>query len=119
MTALYVALGSAIGGLARYCISLALRPVSGFPVGTLVVNIAGSLMIGLFSGLFARYAGGGATMRAFAITGICGGFTTFSTFAAETFQMLEQGRYLWSAVYVAASVVAGIASVWAGYMIAK
>lgn len=119
ISVLYVALGSAVGGIARYAISLMLNPVSGFPRGTFGVNIAGSLAIGLLSGWLAHCSGSDSAIRAFAIVGFCGGFTTFSTFSNETFRMIESGQWGMTCLYVTGSVIAGIAAVWAGYAISR
>lgn len=119
MNVLWVALGSAIGGVCRYGTSLWLNAAPGFPWGTLAVNVFGSLAIGALSGWLAHATGNVAAIRAFAVVGICGGFTTFSTFSNETFRMFENGQWGLAAGYVAASVAAGLAAVWLGYLLAK
>ena len=121
MDLVYVALGSALGGVCRYLASLALNAPKGFPWGTFAVNVLGALAIGLFSGWFARGVGGAhaAAWRAFAVVGFCGGFTTFSTFSNEAFRMLEGAQWGQAAVYVFGSVLAGFAAVALGYGLSR
>ena len=115
-----VAVGSALGGVLRYLVSLGLAAQRGFPWATLSVNVVGSFLIGLLSGLIARHCGGsGESIRLFAVVGFCGGFTTFSTFSNETFRLLEGNQWLSAAVYVGVSVLAGLAAVFLGYLISK
>lgn len=115
----YVALGSALGGVLRYALSLLLNPVSGFPWGTFAVNVIGSLAIGVLSGWIAGFSGNAAAIRAFAVVGFCGGFTTFSTFSNESFRMLENGQWFMLSVYLIGSVAAGLAAVWLGYQLTR
>ena len=120
MKILLVAFGSAVGGVLRYLVPCWLAAPKGFPWATLTVNVVGSLLIGLLSGLLARHGGSSAeSIRAFAVVGFCGGFTTFSTFSNETFRMLENSEWLSAAVYVAVSVLAGLTAVFIGYWLAK
>ena len=120
MKILLVALGSALGGVLRYLVPFWLAAPKGFPWATLTVNVAGSLLIGLFSGLLARHGGASAeSIRAFAVVGFCGGFTTFSTFSNETFRLLESNAWLLAAAYVAVSLLAGLAAVFIGSWLAK
>lgn len=118
MTVLYIALGSALGGVSRYGISFLLNAGT-FPWGTLCVNVLGSLAIGLLSGWLAQGAENGAAIRAFGVVGFCGGFTTFSTFSNETFRMLEGGRFGMAALYVGVSLLVGLMAVWTGYAIMR
>ena len=101
---LLVALGSAVGGVARYAIStLAVRWFgAAFPWGTLAVNVVGSAFIGW---LAASLAPQPAPARLFWMTGICGGFTTFSAFSLETFMLLRQGDPARAVAYMAASLL--------------
>ena len=115
---LYVALGSALGGVCRYLVSLALNAPKGFPWGTFAVNGAGALAIGLLSGWLAK-GDHAAAIRLFAVVGFCGGFTTFSTFSNEAFRMMEQSQWGMLAGYVAASILAGFAAVGLGYLISR
>ena len=119
MTAIYVAFGSAFGGVCRYFISILLNSPSGFPWGTFGVNVLGSLAIGFLSGWLAHGVGNAAAIRAFAVIGFCGGFTTFSTFSSEAFRMMEQSQWGMFVGYVVVSLLAGFAAVGLGYIISK
>ncbi|MBR3531650.1 MAG: fluoride efflux transporter CrcB [Bacteroidaceae bacterium] len=108
---LLVALGGAVGSVCRYLISK--LSLGTFPWGTLTVNILGSLLIGLLTGLMLR-GSISPEMKLLLVTGFCGGFTTFSTFANESFSMMRTGDVLLSALYIGVSVVVGVLAVYAG-----
>ena len=115
-----VGCGSFLGGAARYLISVAMKTMSkGFPWGTLVVNLVGCLLIGLLWGFFSRNATENSSWALFMTVGICGGFTTFSTFSKEALMMLQAGNFMSLLLYVAISVIAGIALVAAGYYLVR
>jgi CrcB protein len=119
---LCVALGTAIGGVARALVSLAAIEVAGagFPWGTLAANVGGSFVIGFYATLTAP--GGrlfaGARQRHFVMTGICGGVTTFSVFSLETLHFATVGDYRMAALNVGLSVVTWLAAVWLGHALA-
>ena len=102
----YVALGSAIGGVARYLLGGWIQERSGmvFPVQTLLVNVSGSLLLGFLQ----RYALDSTALtpevRTMLTIGLCGGYTTFSTFSLETSRMLEDGNWARAALYILLSV---------------
>jgi CrcB protein len=112
-----VGIGGMIGSVMRY---LAGHWISHerFPYATLAVNILGSLLIGLVMGIASRQEGF-ANWRLFLATGVCGGFTTFSAFAWENLQLLQQHRYPAFAAYTSITLVAGLLAVIAGYWITK
>ena len=114
---LLVCIGSFVGGGARYAISKAMQLFlpTVMPWGTLTVNVVGCFLIGLLSGLLP----GNHTAKLILVTGFCGGFTTFSTFMNENFQLGRDGHLLWAMLYTAASVVLGLLAVMAGYQIVK
>lgn len=120
-SALIVGAGSFAGGVVRYGISCIMKNYveSGFPWGTLAVNLMGCLLIGLIYGLFSKTVGASNSFLLFLTTGFCGGFTTFSTFANESLQMLQNGNVGSFIGYVAVSVIVGIALTLLGYLIAK
>ncbi len=108
---LLVAAGGAVGSVCRYLLSSV--HVALFPWGTLTVNVLGSLLIGLLAGLSGRGILS-PELKLLLVTGFCGGFTTFSTFANESFGMMKAGEVLTAAVYVGVSVSVGILAVWGG-----
>jgi CrcB protein len=112
---LLVMLGGAIGaGLRHLAGGIALARLGpGFPWGTLFVNLAGGLLIGLLTGWFVR-AGANEAMRLFLGVGILGGFTTFSAFSLETFLMVERGEIGIAAAYAATSVIGSVVLLFAG-----
>ena len=111
-----VGAGSFIGGIARYLVSLAMKGISkGFPWATVLVNLLGCLIIGLLWGFLSRNASESTSWGLFLTVGLCGGFTTFSTFSKEALTMLQTGQ-IWGFVsYIALSILAGIALVAIGY----
>lgn len=116
----WVALGSALGGSLRYALSSLLNGPVGFPWGTWGVNILGSFAIGLISGGLARVSGDlAAIVRSFAVIGLCGGFTTFSTFSNETLRMLENGQWWFGVFYVIGTVSFGLLAVCLGYALTR
>ncbi len=118
MNVLFVGLGSGIGGVCRYLVGLALPTAGGFPWATLCVNVLGSLVLGAVTGVLS-FHGGSAALRTFAVIGFCGGFTTFSTFSNESLRMIESSQWGMLAVYLAVSLLAGIAAVWIGIKLAS
>ena len=108
---LLVAIGGAIGSVCRYLLS-GINVVS-WPWGTFAVNTLGSLFIGLLVGLVSKGIVS-PEIKLLLVTGFCGGFTTFSTFANESFSMMKAGDALQMALYLGASVVIGILAVWLG-----
>lgn len=113
--------GGFIGSLARYGVGGLVHrqlPLAIFPFGTLLVNLLGCLLIGALAGLAESRQVFGPQFRQFALIGILGGFTTFSTFGFETVAMLRDADYLRACANVGVNVVAGLALVWLGYQFA-
>jgi len=120
--ALWVAVGSALGGVARYWCSGIIANLVGetFPWGTLIVNVVGSFLIGLIatvSGTDGRFIIS-AEARQFLMVGILGGFTTFSSFSLQTLTLARDGQWLLVGANVMGSVVLCLIMVWAGHMLA-
>jgi CrcB protein len=114
---LLVGVGSALGGMARYAVYLWMaRPgMESFPWATVIVNVIGSAVIGWFAG--ASPAASPDT-RLFVMTGLCGGFTTFSAFSLDAFSLLRGGEWWKALAYVAAQMTLCAGSVWLGWMAA-
>lgn len=115
MIYLLIALGGAAGSLLRYLVGGAVQRMSdsGFPVGTMVVNVSGCFIIGVLVRQFLNMQLS-PELRALLIVGFCGGFTTFSTFSAETLGLIEGGEYGRAAGYVVLSVTLCLAATLAG-----
>lgn len=121
-TYLWIALGGALGSVARYGCSSLIANLFGqtFPLGTLVINIAGSFVIGLFATLTGpdgRVMLSG-DIRQFVTIGLCGGYTTFSSFSYQTLTLAQDGQYLRAVINVTASVVLCLLAVWLGFVTA-
>lgn len=113
----WVGLGGAIGASLRFMIAgyIHAHNVTAVPLGTLTVNLAGSLLIGAICGIFSMQAQVPPRMQLFLVTGLLGGFTTFSAFSAENWQLLETGQYRAFMIYVLASNIGGVALAFAGF----
>ena len=117
-----VGAGGFIGSVSRYLVSGFVHRVLGkpwFPVGTLVVNVFGCLVIGLLSGLAENRQLFNPEIRLFVFMGFLGGFTTFSTFGHELFSFARDGQYILSLINLILHVVLGLGGVWLGYSISK
>jgi CrcB protein len=113
---LLVGLGGGIGSMLRYASSL-LIPSRFFPWSTFAVNITGSFIIGIILALSMRDEVFMNNWKLFLATGICGGFTTFSSFSAENIELLQSGKYTLAFTYICCSILFGIAAAWAGVRI--
>ncbi|MEO6188671.1 MAG: fluoride efflux transporter CrcB [Ginsengibacter sp.] len=117
---LAVGIGSCIGGLCRYFLTQIIqnKVLSTFPFGTLAVNIIGCLVIGIVFGLSEK-GNFNAEWRMFLVTGILGGFTTFSSFSNESVGMLRDGQLWYAFAYISASVIIGLLATFTGISIIK
>jgi CrcB protein len=118
---LVVMLGAAVGGLARYVIgSAVMQRFSGrFPLGTLVVNVTGCFLIGMLLPLLTERGEARPNLRLFLIVGVLGGYTTFSSFAWESFQAVDEGSRWIAFANVALSVILGYLAVWCGSLLVR
>ena len=118
---LFVGIGCFFGGALRYAVSLLMKNLSyqGFPWTTFAVNLLGCFLLGLIFALFGKYSSVNSTLCLLLATGFCGGFTTFSTFANESLQMLQSGNIVAFVTYIALSIILGIALVALGYFVVK
>lgn len=117
----YIALGSACGGVARYLLGGWIQRVSGpgFPTATLVINVTGSLLLGLLLRWAVHPPSLTPEVRAMLTIGFCGGYTTFSTFSAETITLLHDGQWGKALAYIGGSVVLSLAATAAGFAIGE
>ena len=120
-TVIIVALGGAIGSVGRYLLQVffARQTTLTFPLGTLLVNLSGCFFIGVFFALSMKYTWMTMGWRLFLMTGICGGYTTFSSFSLESINLLRQGHYTYFSLYILASVVVGLLATVAGFAIIR
>lgn len=118
---LAVGIGSFVGGVVRYAISLFMKGVctQGFPWATLIVNLLGCFLIGVIFALFGKYSSTNGVWCVMLTTGFCGGFTTFSAFANEGLQMLQNGNLMAFVGYLSASLCLGLLFVVFGYWVVK
>jgi CrcB protein len=112
----YVALGGAVGSVTRYLIGVAVQSRAGldFPLGTLIVNVSGCLLLGFLIHYALATPAITPEVRALLTTGLCGGYTTFSTFSYETVALIQDGDWRRATLYVALSVVGSILGVMLG-----
>jgi CrcB protein len=119
ITYLWIAIGGALGSMARYgCSSLAARWAGEtFPWGTLLVNVIGSFVIGFFATLTGPDGRALASpdARQFVLVGICGGYTTFSSFSLQTLNLVRDGDLVGAGLNIVSSVAACLLAVWLGY----
>jgi len=116
-----VALGGAIGSVGRYLVGIGSTQFFGlgFPWGTLIVNVLGSFLIGVFAELFALRWDLSQAGRVFLTVGFCGGFTTFSTFSLDAYLLVERGEMWLAAAYMTASVVLSVGALFAGLQLIR
>lgn len=116
-----IAVGGALGSVMRYGLSTWVHALAGrgFPYGTLAVNVFGCLAMGFLFVLLVERMGESAVWRAGLLIGVLGGFTTFSTFSIETFNLIEQGAMAKAAGNMAASLVLCVGATWLGVILAR
>ena len=116
-----IAAGGALGSVLRYGLSTWVHTLAGrgFPYGTLAVNVLGCLAMGFLFVLLVERMGESALWRAGLLIGVLGGFTTFSTFSIETFNLVEQGAMAKAAANMAASLVLCLGATWLGVLLAR
>jgi fluoride exporter len=123
LTWLAVATGGALGSLARFWMTGAVIALTGprYPIGTLLINVLGSFVIGAVAGVTLTPARMGLhpDLRVFLMVGICGGFTTFSAFSLQTLELMQNGDNTAAALYVAASVILCVLFTWFGWWLGR
>jgi CrcB protein len=118
---LLIAIGGALGSVARYLLSTFVMRASGtlFPLGTFVVNFVGCVVFGAIVGAAQQRLVLSADARAFLLIGILGGFTTFSSYAFESVALLRDGQLFAASINIVGQVVAGLAGLWSGYLMTR
>jgi len=120
MNVLIVGAGGFIGAVLRYLIGLIpLKQMTVFPVKTLCINIIGSFIIGLVTAYAVKHGEFRQSLQLFLKVGICGGFTTFSSFALETMNLLESGNSAYALLYPCLSIICGVAAVYAAGLLVR
>lgn len=116
---LAVGLGGFLGSVLRYLAGFIPIKTNGFPVTTLVINILGAFILSIVTSLAAKGAGISPRTVLFLKVGLCGGFTTFSTFAYESAKLMENGNGFYALIYMLASMILGVLAVFAGQTLVK
>ena len=117
---IYVGAGGFIGSAMRYLISVFMKQgENGFPWVAFTVNVLGCFAIGILGGLINRNPNISTELGLFLTVGVCGGFTTFSTFSKESLFLLQSGNYLGLSCYILGSVLIGLFAVWIGFSLMK
>lgn len=120
-TLFYVGLGGAIGSIFRYLTTVLVQKYYSaiFPLATFTANVIGCFLIGVLMSWLEKNNILNGPLKWLLVTGFCGGYTTFSTFAFENIQLMQNQQTLWALIYSICSIVTGIISVWLGMSIAK
>ena len=120
-TILYIAFGGAIGSVLRFLTSIFVAKFwqNHFPLATFLTNVVGCFLIGIFIGLLEKNNLTDSNLKWFLITGFCGGFTTFSTFGLENFNLFQSNNSFLAFAYIASSIIAGLFAVWFGLFLSK
>jgi len=117
---LIVGAGGFIGAVLRYIVGMIpLNQKDGFPIKTLCINIIGSFIIGLVTAYSVKHSECSQSLQLFLKVGICGGFTTFSSFALETSNLVDKGNMLWAIIYICSSVILGVTAVYAATVLVR
>ena len=121
MNLFIIAIGGALGSVARYLLTAFVLRSSGtlFPLGTFVVNVVGCVIFGAVIGAAQQRFVLSPEARAFLLIGVLGGFTTFSSYAFESVGLLRDGRFLAATINIIGQVVAGLAGLWSGYLMTR
>jgi len=120
-TIFYIAIGGALGSVLRFLTTVLVSKFwsNQFPLATFIANFIGCLLIGLFIGFLTKNQLEDSNLKWFLVTGFCGGYTTFSTFGMENFNLIQNNNSLLAFGYIAASIILGLFAVWLGISLSK
>ncbi len=120
-TILYIAIGGAVGSVLRFLTTLLVSKYwsNNFPLATFIVNIIGCFLIGLFVGYLTKNQLEDSNLKWLLVTGLCGGFTTFSAFGMENYTLFQNNNSILAFGYIALSIIIGLFAVWFGLFVSK
>jgi len=120
-TILYIAIGGAIGSVLRFLTTVLVSKFwsNQFPLATFIINVLGCFLVGLFFGILAKNNLTETNLKWFLLTGFCGGFTTFSAFGMENYNLFQNNNSLLAFGYIGLSILLGLFAVWFGLFISK
>ncbi len=120
MNLIVVGIGGFIGSVLRYLVGLIpMKKYSNFPVNTFIINVLGAFFIGIIVALFSKHVNLDSRLLLMVKVGVCGGFTTFSSFALESFDLFKAGHWVTALLYIVLSAVLGILAVYCGELIVR
>jgi CrcB protein len=116
-----IAVGGALGSVSRYLLSVAVLRTTGslFPAGTFAVNVVGCVVFGIIAGAAEQRVQLAPDLRLFLLVGVLGGFTTFSSYAFESFSLIRDGQFVWASINVIGQVVAGLIGLAVGFAVMR